>query len=71
MVSAAGAGDPSRMENTTPRIALIPVAARTKTDRPVVRRYRLGRVVEDLGPALAGHTVAAARGSAGPATRRA
>jgi hypothetical protein len=50
----------SPMQTTTPgRIALIPVGARTKADKPAIRRYRLGRVVENLGPALAGQAVAA------------
>jgi hypothetical protein len=50
----------SCMQSTpTPRIALIPVGARTKADKPAIRRYRLGRVVENLGPALAGHADAA------------
>ena len=49
----------SPMQSTsTPRIALIPVGAR-KADKPAIRRYRLGRVVENLGPALAGQAVAA------------
>jgi hypothetical protein len=47
------------MQTSTPRITLIPVAPRAKADKPPIRRYRLGRVVENLGPALAGQAVAA------------
>ncbi len=54
------------MQTTTPRIALIPVPARAKTDKQVVRRYRLGRVVENLGPALAGQAAAPSRGERAP-----
>jgi hypothetical protein len=45
--------------NTTqpPRLALFPVEPRATTQQPVVRRYRLGRVVSDLGPALAGQAI--------------
>ena len=54
------------MQTTTPRIALIPVSARAATDTPVVRRYRLGRVVENLGPALAGQVAAPSKGERAP-----
>ena len=32
----------------TRRLALLPVEGRTK-DRPAIRRYKLGRVLDDLG----------------------
>jgi hypothetical protein len=54
------------MQNTPQRLALIPVAARASTDKPVVRRYRLGRVVSDLGPVLAGHVAAPSKGERAP-----
>ena len=54
------------MESTTPRIALIPVATKPAADKPVVRRYRLGRIVENLGPALAGQVAAPSTGERAP-----
>jgi hypothetical protein len=66
MVSRRSPGDPFSMQTTTPRIALIPVAARSKAEQPVVRRYRLGRVVENLGPALAGQAATPSRGERAP-----
>ena len=55
------------MQTTSPRIALIPVASKKAADKPAIRRYRLGRVVENLGPALAGRAVAApSRGERAP-----
>jgi hypothetical protein len=37
---------------TTRRLALLPVETRGK-DRPAIRRYKLGRVVDDLGALVA------------------
>jgi hypothetical protein len=54
------------MKTTPPRIALIPVTREVKPASPVVRRYRLGRVVENLGPALAGTAAAPCRGERAP-----
>jgi hypothetical protein len=55
------------MQSSSPRIALIPVASRATAGTPVIRRYRLGRIVENLGPALAGKAVAApSRGERAP-----
>ena len=46
------------MEGTTPhagrRLALLPVEERGRRDRPVIRRYRLGRVIGDVGSTLTG-----------------
>jgi hypothetical protein len=43
---------------TASRLALVPLEPRDRSPEPrrggIVRRYRLGRVVSDLGPALAG-----------------
>jgi hypothetical protein len=39
---------------TTSRLALLPVEDRRQEGRPAVRRYRLGRVIDDLGAAVAG-----------------
>jgi hypothetical protein len=54
------------MKSTPQRIALIPVARDAKPASPVVRRYRLGRVIENLGPALAGTAAAPSRGERAP-----
>ena len=54
------------MQSTPPRIALIPVAQRPKSPKPAIRRYRLGRVVENLGPALAGQQAAPSKGERAP-----
>ncbi|HVL94388.1 MAG TPA: hypothetical protein VM266_00870 [Solirubrobacteraceae bacterium] len=44
------------MNTTTPapRLALLAIPTPRAAAAPVVRRYRLGRVLGDLGPALAG-----------------
>ena len=38
---------------TRRRLTLLPVEERTHADRPVIRRYKLARVVDDLGTMLA------------------
>jgi hypothetical protein len=54
------------MKHTTPRVTLIPVSARRQPESPVIRRYRLGRVVENLGPVLAGQPAAPSKGERAP-----
>jgi hypothetical protein len=40
-------------ETTTPRrLALLPVEERARAGRPVIRRYRLARILDDLGASL-------------------
>jgi hypothetical protein len=48
------------------RLTLLPVESRTDAGRPQVRRYRLGRVVDDIGLALAASTQAPVRGQRAP-----
>ena len=38
---------------STSRLALLPVEDRRRDGRPAIRRYRLGRVIDDLGAAVA------------------
>jgi hypothetical protein len=53
--------------HTSRRLALIPVQAPATPKQAVVRRYRLGRVVSDLGPMLAGQVTATpSRGERAP-----
>lgn len=40
--------------HTTRRLALLPVTEPGRAARPGVRRYRLGRVIGDLGAHMAG-----------------
>jgi hypothetical protein len=48
------------------RLALLPVEERATPGRPVIRRYRLARVIDDLGSAVAAPRVPATQGA--PAT---
>ena len=62
MGSGGRVADPVFMKQTPSptesrrRLALLPVEARE--ERPAIRRYRLGRVLGDLGPVLAQQTPA-------------
>ena len=45
------------------RLALLPVEERPMPERPVIRRYRLARVIDDLGAAVAAPRPPAAQGA--------
>ena len=45
------------------RLALLPVEERTAKDRPTIRRYRLARVLDDFGAAVAAPRAATAQGA--------
>ena len=41
-------------ETTSRRLALLPVEEAARHGRPAIRRYKLARVIDDLGATLAG-----------------
>ena len=49
--------------DTKRRVALVPVEERTTRERPVIRRYRLARVIDDIGAALAAPSTAPVQGA--------
>jgi hypothetical protein len=54
------------MQNTDTkgrRVALLPVEERTTRDGPVIRRYRLARVLDDFGAAFAAPRAISAQGA--------
>jgi hypothetical protein len=50
------------MKSSPPRITLVPAPRDPR--RPAIRRYRLGRVIGDLGPVLAAQRPAPVRARA-------
>jgi hypothetical protein len=48
------------------RLTLLPIEVRSAEGRPAIRRYRLGRVLDDIGLALAVPAVAGQAPDRGP-----